>query len=85
MAQYGEGDSGLPEGWDVVSLHYEGQDPLILGPDDYLTDREIGQADAIRVMHYDSESDVGTYRTIHGADDWEGLVDLIEYLEDAYA
>jgi hypothetical protein len=85
MAQHGEGDHGLPEGWDVVSLHYEGQEPRIVEADDFITNSEIGHADAIRVVHHDPESDIDAYRTIHGADDWEGLIDLIEYLEDAYS
>jgi lipopolysaccharide/colanic/teichoic acid biosynthesis glycosyltransferase len=65
----------LPDGWKIVSLHSEGQRPIV-GPRP--SDAKIAQADAIRVSYTNRRTGVTTFRTIHGAKSRRQVGDIID-------
>jgi hypothetical protein len=68
----------LPEGWAIEGLWDSGDynESTFSGRD--FTDYEIGHADAIVISYVEEGWDEPEYVTIHGADDYESLIDLIQ-------
>lgn len=69
--------SPLPPGWEIVSLHWHGEEPTYVRSIDDVDDSDIAGADTIRIAYTDPDSGVTIYRGVRGAEDLDGLADLI--------
>ena len=63
--------------WKIESLHYGKRRPPILVQGWNVDDQEVAEADAIRVS-YTFPNGVTMYRTVHGAQSKQRLMDLID-------
>lgn len=75
----------LPDGWAVEGLWRDHEYTDAIDNQTPFTDNQIGHADAIVVSYVEDGWEVPEYVTIHGADDWDSLYDLVDdYDESSY-